>query len=87
MRLGLCEDEARRFFRFNQSRDWRILAKMTFEDAVLRWRDTWQQRDPEGYAYHLERLRERQRLREEAQLRARIALEDQQFTQTKGTQR
>ena len=75
MRIGLCEDEARRFLRFNQARDWRILAKMDFADAVLRWRDTWQRRDPEGFAYHLQQLRERQRLREEARIRAQIAHE------------
>ena len=75
IKLGLSEDEARRFCRYNQARDWRILAKMDFNDAVLRWRDTWQHRDPEGYAYHIEQLRERARLREEAALRALIASE------------
>lgn len=73
-RTGCSNEEAHKFWRYNQSRGWPLLASgMSLLDIALRWRDTWSAMDPEGYRYERERRQSAERRKQEQRLMAAAA--------------
>ena len=65
--LGASKEEAFKFWRYNEAKGWPLLDTMTLLDIAKRWIDEWQRREPESYAYEVNRRREAaqdQRIRE-----------------------
>lgn len=65
--LGASKEEAFKFWRYNEAKGWPLLDTMPLPDIAKRWIDEWQRREPESYAYEVNRRREaaqEQRIRE-----------------------
>lgn len=68
--FGASKDEAEKFWRYNEAKGWPLLKTMTLADIARRWIDEWQRKEPESYAYEVERRRQ---AAQEQRLRAMIA--------------
>ena len=68
--IGVSNEEAYKFWRYNQVRGWPLLATMELVDIARRWRDTWQREHPvefeREYNLRLEARRRRERQAAEA---------------------
>ena len=71
--VGVSNEEAYKFWRYNQTRGWPLLATMQLVDVARRWRDKWMREDPGGYEHEQEIRREARRARERRALEAACA--------------
>ena len=49
--VGASNEEAYKFWRYNQTRGWPLLATMELIDVARRWRDTWRREHPDEYEH------------------------------------
>lgn len=76
--LGASAEESYKFWRFNESKGWPLLATMTLQDIAKTWIDEWKRKEPQAYAYEVERRREAAREAEFRRLAAKIRAENEE---------
>lgn len=64
---GASMEEAKRFWRFNQLRDWKALAKMPLDFLAEEWVDKWIKKNPRDFEAEHSRRRLEAKRREEAE--------------------
>ena len=74
--LGASAEESYKFWRFNESKGWPLLATMTLQDIAKTWIDEWRRKEPQAYAYEVERRREAAREAEFRRLAAEMRREE-----------
>lgn len=78
--FGATPDEARRFYLFNQLRDWVALRRVTLRELAEAWVIQFRRRNPDGWAYEQERRREAYRQAQLQRLQTQIANEERNTT-------
>ena len=71
--VGVSNEEAYKFWRYNQVRGWPLLATMDLIDIARRWRDTWQREHPAEFEHEYNLRLEAKRRREKEALEAAYA--------------
>ena len=71
--VGVSNEEAYKFWRYNQTRGWPLLATMALIDIARRWRDKWQHEHPDEFNHEYNLRLEAKRRREKEALEAAYA--------------
>ena len=71
--VGVSNEQAYKFWRYNQVRGWPLLATMELVDIARRWRDTWQRENPEEFEREYNARLEAKRRAERERLEAAAA--------------
>ena len=71
--VGASNEQAYKFWRYNQTRGWPLLATMELVDIARRWRDRWQREHPDEYDHEQDIRRKARERREREALEAAYA--------------
>ena len=71
--VGASNEQAYKFWRYNQTRGWPLLATMQLIDVARRWRDRWQREHPDEYQHEQDLRQEARERRERESLAAYAA--------------
>ena len=82
--VGASNEQAYKFWRYNQTRGWPLLATMELVDVARRWRDRWQREHPDAYQHEQDIRREAKERRERRALEAAYAAQLALDTPTEG---